>query len=435
MRKRIAGFLTAQDTEILALMASLVAVIGVIYLLVHLPQPNAGETVSWWGIARNLSRGYGYSLCNQYYFPFCNVAGPATAMREAAPVLLFAAVAHLFQESLFAACLVELFLFVGVMVALFYLTRDWAGSLAGLLAAFLWAIYPRALSLIPQVSGDLLATLSLTAGLIFVQRGRRLDQWRDWLLAGLGLGLAILSRSVMFVVVLTIAAGLLIERWNLRARILDWLRPTLLLFLVVASLLTPWLVRTKLVFGQALTGSSLIGYNLYRGNYMLASNDYFRYVGTDEGWAAIQALLARRTDLTGHENEAQMNAVYQQEGLKIILANPIHYVMLSGYRFFMLWFDWRVSEGFGYTMGFPEYAMVLVQLVLLILAVLGLCGHWKEMWPFWASLIVVSLAYMAVNSRLLYIVSFMPLVISLGAGWLLGAKKNWTIPSSSINPS
>ena len=415
MKNRLKEYLTEQATVILAIMASIAALIGIIALLLNPPQFQNGETVSWWGIALNLNRGYGYSLCNQYYFPFCDVAGPATAMREAAPVLLFAGVARLFHESLFAAGVMELLLYIGVMAAVFYLARDWKGPLAGLLAAFLWAIYPRAISLIPQVSGDLLATLSVTVGILFVQRARASDRARDWLSAGLGLGLASLSRSVMLVVAVTIIVGVGIERWGLRQRIVDWLRPSLLVAAMVASLLTPWLVRTEIVFGRPLVGSSLVGYNIYRQNYMLASNDYFRNVGTDEGWTAIQALLARRTDLSGHENEAQMDAIYRQEGLGIIAAHPVHYVLLSGYRFFMLWFDWRVSEAFGYPMGFNEYAMAVAQAILMVLAFLGLRGNWKATWPLWASLVMVTLAYMAVNSRLHYIVPLMPLTMSLVA--------------------
>jgi hypothetical protein len=413
MRDRLQTYLTANANDILKIMATFAMLVGLVILFINPPQPHSGETVSWWGIAVNISRGFGYSLCNQYYFPFCNVTNAATAMREPAPVLLFAGVARLFQESLFAAGVIELLLYIGVMVAVFHLTRDWKGPLAGLLAAFGWAVYPRAISLVPQVSGDLLAALSVTVGILFIQRARKLDRTRDWLYAGLGLGLAILSRSVMLVVALTVITGLGIERWHLREKILAWLRPSLLVATIVLSLLTPWLVRTEIVFGRPLVGSSLVGYNIYRQNYMLASNDYFRNVGTDEGWAAIQSLLARRTDLTGHENEAQMDAVYRQEGLKIITANPVHYVLLSGYRFFMLWFDWRVSESFGYPMGFNEYAMVVVQLILMILAFLGLRGNWKEMWPLWVSLLILTLAYMAVNSRLHYIVPLMPLVMCL----------------------
>jgi hypothetical protein len=184
---------------------------------------------------------------------------------------------------------------------------------------------------------------------------------------------------------------------------------------LIASILTPWLIRTDLTFGRPLIGSSLVGYNIYRHNYALGTNDYLHNVGNDEGWAAIQALIARRTDLRGNENEAQMDVVYRQEGLKIIAANPVHYVLLSGYRFFMLWFDWRVSEAFGYQMGFTEYAMMAAQAILILLALVGLRKNLRLTWPLWASLIMVTLAYMAVDSRMLYTGPVMPLAMSLSA--------------------
>jgi hypothetical protein len=422
MKNQIEVFVEQHQIKLLAVLCLIAFGLGAGGLYLHAPSPSGGETVSWWGIAVNLSRGYGYSLCNQYYFPFCNAVNTPTAMREAAPVLLFSAIARLTNESLFAACLMELAIYVGVSVAVFFMTRAHAGPSAGVLAALIWAAYPRAISLIPQLSGDLLAAFTLTLGTFFVQRARKTGQTRDWLLAGSGLGLAILSRSVMLVVGLAIIGGLAIERRRFQMRFWDRMRPSILILLTITALLTPWMVRTKLVFGRTLIGSSLVGYNIYRQNYMLGSNDYLRNVGTDEGWHAVQALVARRTDLSGHENEAQMDLVYREEGIKIIAANPVHYLILSGYRFFMLWFDWRVSEAFGYKMGFREYAMMAIQAILMILALLGLRGRLKEFWPFWAGIGMVTLAYMAVNSRLHYIVPLMPLVISLAAGKLFPKK-------------
>jgi hypothetical protein len=400
---------------VLVILISLTMLIGTYYLRLDPPDFHKGETVSWWGIATNITRGYGYSLCNQYYFPFCDADHSATAMREPGPVLLFAGVALLFKESLLAAGMTELFLLIGVMTALFFLTREWAGSLAGLLAAVIWVVYPRSMPLISQVSGDLLAALGVAIGILFTIRARKSNLARDWLLAGLGLGIAIMSRSAMLMVAMTVIAGLIVERWGLRRNLSQWLRPALLTFAVVAVIMTPWLIRTKLVFGRPLVGSSLVGYNIYRHNYMLGTNDYFRNVGNDEGWNAIQSLVARRTDLLGTENEAQMDLIYRAEGLKIIAANPVHYVLLSGYRFFMLWFDWRVSEAFGYPMGIVDYATVVLQAILLLFAILGLKNNLRQTWPLWASLVMVSMAYMAVDSRMHYTIPVMPLVISLSA--------------------
>jgi len=410
------AYASAHAYLILALMVSLTFLAGTFVLQSQPPELHLGETMSWWGIATNLKRGYGYSLCNQYYFPFCDEFHSATAMREPAPVLLFTGVAMLTKESLFAAGIIELLLLVGIMVALFFMTREWTNSaLAGLLAAFAWAIYPRSMSLISQVSGDLLAGLGVTIGILFVLRARRTDQVRDWLLAGAGLGVAAMSRSAMLMVAVTVVAGLVIEGWKMKRGWMNRIKPALLVAAMVASILTPWLVRTDLTFGKPFIGSSLVGYNIYRHNYALGTNDYLHNVGNDEGWAAIQALIARRTDLHGNENEAQMDVVYRQEGLKIIAANPVHYVLLSGYRFFMLWFDWRVSEAFGYQMGFTEYALALLQAILILLALVGLWKNLRLTWSLWASLIMVTLAYMAVDSRMLYTGPIMPLVMSLGA--------------------
>jgi len=404
---------------ILAVMVALTLLVGAFALRAHPSAFSMGETTSWQGVALNLKRGFGYSLCNQYYFPFCDESHSTTAMREPAPVLLFAGVAYLFNESLLAASATELALLVGVMVALFFLTREWADAQTGLLAAFAWALYPRALSLVPQVSGDLLAGLGVTVGVFFVLRARRTERIRDWLLAGVGLSVALMSRSAMLMVALTVIAGLIIERWSLRHNLWNWIRPALLIGIFVASFLTLWLARTTLTFGRPLIGSSLVGYNIYRHNYILETNDYLHYVGNDEGYRAVQALIARRADLRGNENEAEMDAVYRQEGIKIIAAHPIRYVLLSGYRFFPLWFDWRVSEGFGYPMGFTEYGMVVVQAILLILAFIGLQKNARRLWVLWASLTMVSLAYMAVDSRMLYTSPIMPLVISLSAAGAL----------------
>ncbi len=409
---------------ILTWLILLMFLVGSLVLKAHPIQLDSGETKTWWGIATNLTRGYGYSLCNQYYFPFCDAAHSATAMREPAPVLFFAGVAALTHESLFVAGIVQLFFLVGILIALFFLTLEWTKSpLAALVAALLWTIYPRAYTLITQVSGDLMAGLGVTVGMLFVLRARRTDHFRDWILAGAGLALAFMSRSAMLMAALTILAGLILERWKLKSRGIDLLRPSLIVGAMLALFLTPWLIRTDLVFGRPLIGSSLVGYNIFRHNYALTTDNYFHNVGNVEGWQAIQDLVARRADLTHTENEAQMDLVYRAEGLKIIAAHPVRYVLLSGYRFFMLWFDWRVSEAFGYPMGFNEYAMIVVQVVLLALAFIGLWKNLKITWVLWASLVMVTLAYMAVDSRMHYTSPIMPLVMSLSAAGVMRVGK------------
>jgi hypothetical protein len=309
----------------------------------------------------------------------------------------------------------ELFLHIGVVITLFFLTRQLAGPLAGLIASLAWAVYPEAIGLISQVSGDLLAALGVTLGVLFILRARDSNRVRYWLLGGMGLGIAALSRSATLAISCAIILGLLIERWRLEGRLCRRLYPALWVGLVVAAFVTPWFLRNDLVFRQPVLGSTLVGYNIYRQNYRLGAGNYFHYVGTTEGWQAIQALVARRTDLLGTENEARMNQVYLKEGLKVIAQHPAAYLLLSLFRFLPLWLDWGVSAAFGYSPGVLGYAMMAVQSILLVLALLGVLRNWRRTWPLWAGIAALSAAYMAVDSRMLYIVCVMPLVISLSA--------------------
>jgi hypothetical protein len=66
---------------------------------------------------------------------------------------------------------------------------------------------------------------------------------------------------------------------------------------------------------------------------------------------------------------------------------------------------------------------MVLQGTLLILALFGLYRTVWRTWPLWGGILAVCLVYMAVDSRLLYLIPIMPLVISLSAGggiYLLG---------------
>ncbi|HLO32892.1 MAG TPA: glycosyltransferase family 39 protein [Anaerolineales bacterium] len=400
----------------LALILVLAITVSVALNLAHLPPAaNAGENDTWWAIALNLIHGHGYSLCLTSYFPFCGPANQVTAAREPLPVLLFAGVAFLSGESLWAAAAVELIIYLAILIVIYFLTREWSNPRAALLAALLWAIYVPAIELIPQVSGDLLAALLVSVGMLFTLRARQKRRLRDWFIVGASFGLAAISRSGTLVIAAVVIGGVVLESWRHRFSPREIMAPALILSSLIILLMSPWLVRNKIVFGRPILGSSLIGYNLYRQNYMLGTGNYFHYVGSKEGDAAIQALLARRTDLSGMENEAQMDLVYRGEALRIIRAHPVQYGLLSAFRFLPLWFNWGYLEAYGRRVNRYDAAIMLFQGILLILALVGSWRNIQRSWPLWASILVFSLTYMALISRLLYLMPVMPLVLSLSA--------------------
>jgi hypothetical protein len=376
------------------------------------PSLKSGETDSWWMISLNLIHGHGYSLCLKQYFPFCGLSNQVTAMREPLPVLLFALAAWIGKESLWIAEIVEAIIYLAIILSVY----------------FLWAVYLPALELLPQVSGDLLAALCTTLGILFILRARKTQQTRDWLIAGICLGLAVISRSATLVIMLLVIGVQTLESWreHVPRKTIVW--PALLLSSLLILTMGTWLLRNQLSFGRAIIGSSLTGYNLYRHNYMIDKSPYFRYVGPEEGLQAIETLISQRPALHGDENEAQVDLIYRNEALRIIKSHPKQYLLLSAYRFFPLWFDWKIAEAYGHQTNRYSYLIMIIQALLLVLALVGLHKNAKQTWPLWGSILVISLAYMAVDARLLYVIPVMPLLISLSA---VGVNKQLT--SNSAN--
>ncbi len=391
--------------------------------------PGPWEAPGLWSeIARNLAEGRGYVSCEPDYFPFCAAADQVTAAREPLPVLVFAALAGLFGSLQPAGLILAWILNLLILIGTFSIARELGGPRPALLAGLIWALYLPAIRIFyPGITGDALATVSITGALLFFLRAAATGCSRDWIICGLCLGLSVLSRSSAIVLIPVLAICALILRRPGRGPLARSagarLRPAVLLICASVTLLLPWMARNYLAFDRVVIGTTLAGYNLYRHNAMLPSGDYLNYVGPEEGHRLLQDLLARRPDLKGTENEAQMDAVYRQEALRIIADHPARYLGLSAYRFVLLWFNWGVEATYGHKHAdFLDIATLIQQGVLLFLGMIGaVVGGWRAR-PLTFSIGAFVLLHLAVMGRLYHLMPVMPLVVALGAigaVWLL----------------
>jgi len=398
--------------------------LGIVKLWIDPPSFDFNWENRWWQIAVNLSRGLGYEACKPIYFPFCGLDNQITSMREPLPVFLFALISRLTGESLLAAAVAGVVVNILIIPALFSLTVEIANRRVGLLAALLWAVYLAPMRLAYNlISGDLFAALFLTVGLIFFMRARKTGRVLHWLAAGTCNGLAILSSSAFLMIALVLAAGLVL--WPPLARSsndetrIRRLRSLAIFTLTVVVMISPWVIRNFIVFHRPVIGSTLAGYYLLRQNHQLPQADYVRFVSGAEFFPVLEEMLERRTDLKGTENEAQMDLVYRQEALNIIRAYPIRYLVLSGARFLMLWFNWKVNEEYNKQNNQVDQLILLQHGLLLSGALVGLSGRirdsWRAVWPLATCMAVYNLLYMAVMAHIPYIIPIMPLFVSLSA--------------------
>lgn len=431
----------------LAIILMLILALSTIRLIFQLPSLKTGETAGWWPEIDGVEDGQGFSGCLPQYFPFCSPTNQTSAAREPMPVLLFAGVSHLTHGSFFAASLVQVALDLAIAVCVYGLACEVASRSTALLAVLLWALYLPAIGTeIGQVTGNLLAALCTTAGAYFFVRARRTGRAWEWLAAGGCFGLATLSRSALASIALILSLGLLIAAlpmvtgffrsvrgvlaimiaFGVRALNLPLvrapgtslrrsLRPAVLFVLAFSVTISPWMVRNAVVFGRPVLGSTLTGYNLYRENSQLPTGHYLHFVAGTEADQAVASLFTRRTDLTGKETEAQMDAVYREEALRIIEAYPARYALLSLARLPMLWFNWTVPQGYGMSYGLHGYLYACQQALLLLAALWGTKYLRRQAWPLVGTVAAVTLVNMLVIGRLYLLFPVMPLVIILAA--------------------
>jgi 4-amino-4-deoxy-L-arabinose transferase-like glycosyltransferase len=388
----------------LALRATLFAIKGV-----------SGEHPRSLDVARNLASGQGLHVCNQY-FPFCGPGNDATAQVGPVPVGVLAAALRVLGESAGLTAVVVLQMGLGLLTTLcvYALTRLLFGSArSALLAALLCASYlPLAqLELYPReeplFTASLVgATLALVAAL---RSGAPL--WSG--LAGAGFGVASLCRFAIVYFPLLLAPCLpLLAAGSARRRA----SCTLVFALCFAMVMAPWVWRNQRELGAFVPGGTLMGYNLYRHNHILASDDYLRYVPGEEGEVAVRALLARRADLRGDENEAQMDRVYREEAAVIIRTYPLRYAALSAHRLMAFFADYGVNPtrlpSFWWIVGLENLLLVALGLAAALrrrlrepralLALLLLLGYYTA-------------GHVLVNARLRYLAAVMPLFMVLAA--------------------
>jgi hypothetical protein len=372
-----------------------------------------------WMIANHLIQGQGYSACASAYFPFCGSGNQITAMREPVPVLMFTA-AMLSQRGPMSGVLLETGLYMG-MIYLIYFALEKRGRTFALTVAAVWALAVPVMEAIGDGSGDLEAAPWVFIGILFFQEARSSHRAAHWALAGLFLGLAALSRSVLLGADILLMIGLLFDGGLGRMRFR--VRQMLILGAAVTLTVSPWAARNQIAFGAPILGTTLTGYNLYRHNYIVAEPDFHpHYVGAREAGTAVQSLV-QESDLSGRENELQMQNFYMDQGVRLIASHPFQYLQLILFRASMLWFNSTVKVAYGEKPGLLDAVMRIEQVLILFTAAAGAWLNRYRLWPYSLTVLATCGAYILVAAQVRYLVEIMPLIAVLAASCVLPLKR------------
>jgi hypothetical protein len=284
----------------------------------------------------------------EYFQPAFNLVnglGFDLALRRPPIYPLFAAgVIKLLGQDLAALAFVQHLLGVVTVGLAYWLGRLTFGRASGMLAGLLVALDSVLVLHEHYVLSEPVFTLLLVAACLAFVVALQRDRARWYLLAGLGLGLAALTRPVAQSVLLAVPLALLFQRGSLRTA---W-RPSLLVLGAAALVLVPWMVRNKLAYGSFSTSGS--------GRFLSA-----RVVKHDSGYVFYDPDAAQPQDSLGRRarqifqseaderpeegpiysryrselglSEAEADELLRQISLEGIARQPSHYIRTTAAMF------------------------------------------------------------------------------------------------------
>jgi len=370
-------------------------------------------------IAENLLAGRGFTI------EFLGTEGPTSQQAPFYPILLAAAYRCFGVGTPAAVLAVQLLQSVagtGLVLAVVWLgwslmpQRPSVGWVAGLGAA----LYPTHLYTVTHLQVALWAALILTTLLALVVSPRWRATWGGAALAGCLAGVLLLVEPILALALPICAVAFWLAEGD--GRFKSRFRPSALAQVVVmaavaAAIITPWIVRNRLVHGRFVFVKSTFGYAFWQGNNPFSwgtdkipkpSAEQLRleHDGTLSGmdralWEArhetvyIDDLLLKPTGYREFAglSEPDRSRLLGRRAIAFIRAQPAQYgrLCLRRLRYFLLFDETN-----------PKAANRLYRLATvtwLVLAGIGLLvsrGHWRRLWPTYAIFVAVTLFHVLV---------------------------------------
>ena len=341
--------------------------------------------------AASLAGGNGFSS------PFQQPTGPTAAIPPGYPALLsviFRVFGTMTPASAMVAVGLNLVISAATGLAIFYLAKKTVGETAGVIAAWVWALYPpvilsatfhvwdTSLTILLTVVGCLVAT--------YLETGGR----KMWMLHGALWGMGALVNPSL----LTIYGVLFLWAcWRQQRRRAAWRRNAVLAAMVMIAFMGPWAARNYRLFHRLVPVRTNYGLELWVGNHE-GADGFFRVMLHPLGNPAEMYQFR-------HRGEAEYMAWKQHLAVAFIEQHPAEFLRLTRFRMGCFW-GGVVDSGY--------VAIVLPTTLLGLWGLLLLARHDRElMWLYALPLLFYPIPYYLTHADLRFRLPAEPLLACL----------------------
>ena len=292
-------------------------------------------------VAQHLVAGDGFYSSR----PGSDYEGPTVLLPPGYPFFV-ALIYWLFGHSYTAVYIAQALLGALTGLFLYLLGKRFFGSGVGLLAALLWAVYPRGVFWSNQILTEALFTFLLAATMVALVYAVEARSWGRYLLTGALLALANLTRPVLLLFPVAILIYLFFRDRSL-ASLKYWLAMVLMMFAVIA----PWTVRNYLVTGEFI---------------LIRSMGSFLWITVNDAHSGAYATEMQEAFGTHSSGEAEGDVT--KGALEIMLRDPVVYLKNALPNLGILW---GITPKGGVNTSVSRFVQWLGLMLLLALALGG----------------------------------------------------------------
>lgn len=341
--------------------------------------------------AASLASGNGFSS------PFQQPTGPTAALPPGYPALLsviFRLFGTMTLASAWVAVGLNLVFSAATGLAIFHLAKRTVGENAGIIAAWIWAVYPPVILSATFHVWDTSLTILLAAVGCLVATYLETGGWKMWLLHGALWGMGALVNPSLLTIYGVLFAW---ACWRQQRHRMAWRRNAAIAVMVLVAVMGPWVVRNYRLFHRLVPVRTNFGLELWVGNHD-GADGYFRVLLHPLGSTAEMRQYQQR-------GEADYMAWKQHLAVVFMEQHPAAFLRLTRLRISCFW-------GGVYDSG---YAAVVLPTTLLGLWGLLLLGrHNRElMWLYALPLVFYPLPYYLTHADLRFRLPAEPLLACL----------------------
>jgi 4-amino-4-deoxy-L-arabinose transferase-like glycosyltransferase len=312
----------------------------------------------WWDeLGWKIASRKGYWIDNPYF-----QNGPKFfAWRSPGFPLFLAIIYKIFDHNFLAAKIGLAILSSITVILLFYLAEILIDKKTGLLASFVYSIYPTSIFWTGYLVPTTLEILLMIGFVLFFYIGENKKSYKNFIISGIFLGFGIITRSLFIIFIPFLFAYFLIkERRTFLKNFISVVIPS---FLVVL----PWGIRNYKIFNKVVISSTEGGIVCYIANNPNSLKEPTGY------WNPPQQFFEKFKGM----NEVEINKALYKESLNFIISNPKIYLKLVFDRFIRFWrlFPHTFS---GPGESYKKYHQIISLLFSAPLIVFGLLGFLKH---------------------------------------------------------